>query len=86
MFKNVKQVVVPDFKGQLNSCPDSAASNAAEQYLGRACQGNIFVASGAFNRKDTGFLSEFKGLPIARSTRALVAQNKVPAGAGFGKI
>ncbi|KAF5026452.1 hypothetical protein F66182_1439 [Fusarium sp. NRRL 66182] len=86
VFKNVKQVVVADFKGQLNSCPDSAAAAATEKFLGRSCQGNIYSASGALSRKDTGFMSEFKGLPIARATRALVAQNKVPANAGFGKI
>ncbi|KAF4428275.1 putative pectin lyase precursor [Fusarium austroafricanum] len=67
VFKNVKQVVVDDFKGKLNSCPDSAAASATEKYLGHVCQGNIFITSGAFNRKDTGFLSEFKGLPNARS-------------------
>ncbi|KAG6980700.1 putative pectin lyase A [Fusarium oxysporum f. sp. conglutinans] len=86
VFQNVKQVVVPDFKGQLNSCPDNAAASATQQYLGRVCQGNIFISSGAFNRKDTGFLSEFKGLPIARSTQATTAQSKVPGNAGFGKI
>ncbi|CVL06523.1 hypothetical protein LB506_012300 [Fusarium annulatum] len=86
VFQNVKQVVVPDFKGQLNSCPDSAAASATQQYLGRVCQGNIFISSGAFNRKDTGFMSEFKGLPIARSTQATTAQSKVPGNAGFGRI
>jgi pectin lyase len=86
VFQNVKQVVVPDFKGQLNSCPDNTAASATQQYLGRVCQGNIFVSSGAFSRKDTGFMSEFKGLPIARSTQATVAQVKVPGNAGFGKI
>ncbi|KAF5601750.1 pectin lyase precursor [Fusarium pseudocircinatum] len=86
VFQNVKQVVVPDFKGQLNSCPDNAAASATQQYLGRVCQGNIFISSGAFNRKDTGFMSDFKGLPIARSTQATTAQSKVPGNAGFGKI
>ncbi|KAJ3544268.1 hypothetical protein NM208_g3148 [Fusarium decemcellulare] len=86
VFQNVKQVVVPDFKGQLNSCPDTAAADATKQFLGRVCQGNIYTSSGAFSRKDTGFLSELKGLPIARSTQAKVAQAKVPGNAGFGKI
>ncbi|KAF5723130.1 pectin lyase C [Fusarium mundagurra] len=45
VFQNVKQVVVPDFKGQLNSCPDNAAASATQQYLGRVCQGNIFILS-----------------------------------------
>ncbi|KAI8663248.1 Amb-all domain-containing protein [Fusarium keratoplasticum] len=86
VFLNVQQVVTPDFKGQLNSCPDTAAAEATKPYLGRVCQGNIFSGSGAFNRKDTGFLSEFKGLPIARATQAKTAQAKVPQNAGFGKI
>ncbi|KAH6961936.1 pectin lyase fold/virulence factor [Ilyonectria sp. MPI-CAGE-AT-0026] len=86
VFLNVKDVVVSDFKGQLNSCPDTAAAAATQQFLGRVCQGNIYTSSGAFSRKDTGFLSEFKGLPIARSTQAKVAQSKVPGSAGFGKI
>lgn len=86
VFLNVNQVIVPDFKGQLNSCPDTAAAEATKSYLGRVCQGNIFSGSSAFSRKDTGFLSEFKGLPIARSTQAKTAQAKVPQNAGFGKI
>ncbi|KAF4975688.1 hypothetical protein FZEAL_7578 [Fusarium zealandicum] len=86
VFLNVKDVVVKDFKGQLNSCPDSTAAAATQKFLGRVCQGNIFTSSGAFSRKDTGFLSEFNGLPIARATQATVAQAKVPANAGFGKI
>ena len=86
VFLNVQQVIVPDFKGQLNSCPDTATAEATKSYLGRLCQGNIFSGSSAFSRKDTGFLSEFKGLPIARSTQAKTAQAKVPQNAGFGKI
>ncbi|KAJ3460818.1 hypothetical protein MRS44_011685 [Fusarium solani] len=86
VFLNVNQVIVPDFKGQLNSCPDTAAAEAPKSYLGRVCQGNIFSGSSAFSRKDTEFLSEFKGLPIARSTQAKTAQAKVPQNAGFGKI
>ncbi|RMJ17625.1 hypothetical protein CDV36_002661 [Fusarium kuroshium] len=52
VFLNVDQVIVPDFKGQLNSCPDTAAAEATKSYLGRVCQGNIFSSSSAFNRKD----------------------------------
>lgn len=39
-----------------------------------------------FNRKYTVFMDEMKGLPIARATRAVVAQSRVPCQAGFGKI
>lgn len=76
IFQNVNTIVMPDFKGQLNSCPNSTAAATTESFLGRVCQSNIYVTSGAFNRKDTGFLSEFKGLPIARATRAKVARSK----------
>ena len=86
IFIGVNEIVVKDFKGQLNSCPDGAAAAATKQFLGRECQGNIYSKSGAFSRKDTGFLGEFKGLPIARATRAVNAQKKVPGQAGYGKI
>ncbi|KAH6999310.1 pectin lyase fold/virulence factor [Ilyonectria destructans] len=86
VFKNVQVTVVPDFKGQLNSCPDASAANAVKNYIGRVCQGNILTNSGAFNRRDTGFLSEFKGLPIAPATQATTANAKVPSSAGFGRI
>lgn len=86
VFLGVNEIVVKDFKGQLNSCPGTGASAAIEQYLGRACQANVYSNSGAFSRKDTGFVAEMKLLPIARATRAVVAQSKVPGQAGFGKI
>ncbi|OTB09232.1 polysaccharide lyase family 1 protein [Hypoxylon sp. CI-4A] len=86
VFESVDTVIVNDFVGQVNSCSDEASASAVQAVFGRVCQGNILSNSGAFAKSDIGFLSEFEGLTIARSTQATVAQNKVPSSAGFGKI
>ncbi|KAH6647894.1 pectin lyase fold/virulence factor [Truncatella angustata] len=86
VFENVTTVVVDDFKGSLFSSSDSTTNAKCESALGRACVENVFSNSGAFDKSDTGFFSNFTGLSIASATAASSAEKSVPSAAGFGKL
>lgn len=85
-FEDVDTVVVDDFKGSLFSSPDSTTNAECESALGRSCVENSFSNSGAFDKSDTGFFSNFTGLSIASATAASSALKSVPTNAGFGKL
>ncbi|KAK7184885.1 hypothetical protein DPSP01_002149 [Paraphaeosphaeria sporulosa] len=85
VFQNVVNVVTSPVGGQAFTSPDSSSNAACSSYLGRACVVNAFGSSGAFNIKNTGFLTNFSGKNVASASSATDAKNVVNT-AGYGKI
>ncbi|KAI1878699.1 hypothetical protein JX265_002876 [Neoarthrinium moseri] len=85
VFQNVVNVVASGVAGQAFTSPDSTSNAACSSYLGRSCVINAFGSSGAFNIKNTGFLSNFSGKNVASASSANDAK-AVSSNAGYGKI
>lgn len=85
VFKDVATVVANDFTGHLFGA-SSSDLDSCKSFLGRACEANTLTGSGAFSEDDTGFLSNFTGMTIARATSAADAESNILGNVGCGKF
>ncbi|KAL1306496.1 hypothetical protein AAFC00_005191 [Neodothiora populina] len=81
VFQNVDQPLL-EMQGQLFANGGTACQSA----LGRSCQTNQVIDSGAFSGASTGALSHFKGVNAVTPSSTSVVANNVSKNAGIGKI
>ncbi|KAF2214069.1 polysaccharide lyase family 1 protein [Cercospora zeae-maydis SCOH1-5] len=82
VFDNVK-AAQQDFAGSLFAANDQSAASQCQSGLKRTCSVNSFSASGKLDGSDTGVLSKFSGLNVAKAD---VDVQSVPKSAGVGKL
>ncbi|KAL1297519.1 hypothetical protein AAFC00_005036 [Neodothiora populina] len=83
VFESVDAPIESGDVGKLFTADDGSACTT---YLGRTCEANSLVSSGAFKQADTDFLSDFKGAKIAKATAASSVKSYVTSNAGVGKL
>ena len=83
VFESVDSPVEAGGAGKLFTATDGSQ---CKTYLGRACEANSLVSSGAFNQADSDFLSDFKNAKIATAGPASGIKSYVTANAGVGKL
>ncbi|GIZ44706.1 hypothetical protein CKM354_000789700 [Cercospora kikuchii] len=82
VFDNVK-AAEQDFAGKLFAANDKSAASKCSSGLKRTCAVNSFSESGELAGSDSGVLSKFSGLTIAKADADVQA---VPDNAGVGKL